>query len=71
MMMMKSWLHFTPEETIFFQSITPTSPGAIFATCLMFFLISVGDRYLRAMCRRVECRFFQRLAAQILSLSKH
>ncbi|KAJ7870359.1 Ctr copper transporter [Mycena leptocephala] len=57
---MKSRLHFTPEETLFFQSITPTSTGAIFATCLMFFLISVGDRYLRAVCRGVERRFSQR-----------
>jgi copper transporter 1 len=62
MMMMKSYLHFTPGDTILFNTIAPASPGAIFATCLIFFLISIGDRYLRAVCRGVERRFKKRSA---------
>ncbi|KAK6988603.1 Ctr copper transporter family-domain-containing protein [Favolaschia claudopus] len=54
MMMMKTYLHFTPGDVVLFDTIHPTSAGTIFATCLIFFLISVGDRYLRAVARRLE-----------------
>jgi copper transporter 1 len=62
MMMMKTYLHFTPGDTLLFNSIIPSSAGAIFGTCLILFLISVGDRYLRAVCRGLERRFAQRSA---------
>ncbi|KAJ7921387.1 Ctr copper transporter [Mycena leptocephala] len=52
---MKTYLHFTPGDTLLFNSIVPSSAGAIFGTCLILFLISVGDRYLRAVCRGLEC----------------
>ncbi|KAJ7218437.1 Ctr copper transporter [Mycena pura] len=58
-MMMKTYLHFTP-DTVLFASIAPSSAGAIFATCLLFFFISIGDRYLRAVTRGSERRFAQR-----------
>ncbi|KAJ6605110.1 Ctr copper transporter [Mycena sp. CBHHK59/15] len=57
---MKAYLHFAPGDTLLFNSIVPTSSGAIFGACLIFFLISVGDRYLRAACRGVERTFSQR-----------
>ncbi|KAJ7470929.1 Ctr copper transporter [Mycena latifolia] len=60
MMMMKTYLHFTPGDILVFDTIVPTSAGAIFGTCLILFLISVGDRYLRAFCRRLERRYAQR-----------
>ncbi|KAK7042009.1 Ctr copper transporter [Favolaschia claudopus] len=53
-MMMKTYLHFTPGDVVLFDTIQPTSAGTIFATCLIFFLISVGDRYLRAVAHRLE-----------------
>ncbi|KAF8174798.1 Ctr copper transporter [Mycena galopus ATCC 62051] len=59
---MKSYLHFTPGDTVLFDTIAPSSVGAIFAACLIFFLISVGDRYLRAVSRGVEQQFSQRSA---------
>ncbi|KAJ7073233.1 Ctr copper transporter [Mycena belliarum] len=70
MMMMKTYLHFTPGDTIFFKSIVPTSAGAVFGTCLIFFLISVADRYLRAVCRRTERNFVQR-AKQLTTAYYH
>ncbi|KAJ6627671.1 Ctr copper transporter [Mycena sp. CBHHK59/15] len=60
MMMMKSYLHFTPGDTLIFDTIVASSPGAIVGTCIILFLISVGDRYLRAVCRGIEQRFTQR-----------
>ncbi|KAJ6577923.1 Ctr copper transporter [Mycena capillaripes] len=60
MMMMKTFLHFTPGDTLIFDTIVPTSAGAIFGACLILLLISVGDRYLRAVCRGVEHGFVQR-----------
>ncbi|KAJ7503363.1 Ctr copper transporter [Mycena galericulata] len=57
---MKTYLHFTPGDTLIFQSIIPTSPGSIFGACLILFVISVADRYLRAVCRGVERGFSQR-----------
>ncbi|KAJ7249128.1 Ctr copper transporter [Mycena haematopus] len=54
---MKSYLHFTPGDTLIFKSIVPTSAGAILGTCLILFLISVADRHLRAVCRGVDRRF--------------
>ncbi|KAJ6477654.1 Ctr copper transporter, partial [Mycena sanguinolenta] len=59
-MMMKTYLHFTPGDTLLFNSIVPSSGGAIFGACVVIFLISVGDRYLRAVCRRLERKFVQR-----------
>ncbi|KAJ7732122.1 Ctr copper transporter [Mycena metata] len=59
-MMMKAYLHFTPGDALIFESIVPTSAGAVFGACLIFFLISVGDRYLRAACRGFEREFSQR-----------
>ncbi|KAK7032690.1 Ctr copper transporter family-domain-containing protein [Favolaschia claudopus] len=59
-MMMKAYLHFTPGDTLLFNSIVPSSGGAIFGACLILFLISVGDRYLRAVIRGIERNFAQR-----------
>ncbi|KAK6981139.1 Ctr copper transporter [Favolaschia claudopus] len=61
MMMMKSYLHFTSGDVVLFDTIAPSTPGTVFATCLVFFLVSVGDRYLRAVTRGVERRFAERL----------
>ncbi|KAJ7764702.1 Ctr copper transporter family-domain-containing protein [Mycena metata] len=69
-MMMKSYLHFTGGDTVLFTTIVPTSHGAIFATCLVFFLISVGDRYLRTAVRSAERHFAQR-AKQLTSAHYH
>ncbi|KAJ6463185.1 Ctr copper transporter [Mycena vulgaris] len=60
MMMMKAYLHFTPGDNLIFATIVPTSAGAIFGTCLILFLISAADRYLRAVCRGLERSFAQR-----------
>ncbi|KAJ7354018.1 Ctr copper transporter [Mycena albidolilacea] len=60
MMIMKAYLHFTPGDTVIFKTIVPTSAGAIFGTCLILFLVSVGERYLRAVCRGINRRLAQR-----------
>ncbi|KAJ7606732.1 Ctr copper transporter [Mycena polygramma] len=57
---MKTYLHFTPGDTLIFDTIVPTSAGAIFGACLIIFLVSVGERYLRAVCRGIEHGFAQR-----------
>ncbi|KAJ6492419.1 Ctr copper transporter [Mycena vitilis] len=57
---MKTYLHFTPGDTLIFDTIVPTSAGAIFGACLVIFLVSVGERYLRAVCRGIEHSFAQR-----------
>ncbi|KAJ7116708.1 Ctr copper transporter [Mycena epipterygia] len=59
-MMMKTYLHFTPGDTLIFETIVPTSAGAIFGACLVLFLVSVADRYLRAVCRGLEHGLSQR-----------
>ncbi|CAK5266510.1 unnamed protein product [Mycena citricolor] len=48
-LMMKAYLHFTPGDLVLFKSIAPRSGGEIFAACLIFFLLAVGERYLRAL----------------------
>ncbi|KAJ7187818.1 Ctr copper transporter [Mycena filopes] len=68
---MKSYLHFTPGDVLIFQSIAPNSPGAIFGACLIFFLVSVGDRYLRAVCRGVEKNIAQRSGTKRLATAYH
>ncbi|KAJ7122224.1 Ctr copper transporter [Mycena epipterygia] len=60
MMMMKTYLHFTPGDTLIFQTIIPTSAGAVFGACLVLFLVSVADHYLRAVCRGHERALSQR-----------
>ncbi|KAJ7467696.1 Ctr copper transporter [Mycena latifolia] len=57
---MKAYLHFTPGDTLIFRGIAPASPGAIFGACLVFFLVSVLERWLRAAARGAEARFGQR-----------
>ncbi|KAJ7440265.1 hypothetical protein FB451DRAFT_1415295 [Mycena latifolia] len=59
-MMMKAYLHFTPGDTLIFQGIAPASSGAIFGACLIFFLVSVSERWLRATARGAEARLAQR-----------
>ncbi|KAJ7116714.1 hypothetical protein C8R44DRAFT_628089 [Mycena epipterygia] len=44
---MKTYLHFAPSDTFIFETIVPTSAGAIFA-CLILFLVAVADCYLCA-----------------------
>ncbi|KAJ7686022.1 Ctr copper transporter [Mycena rosella] len=58
--MMKAYLHFTPGDTLLFAGITPTSPGAVLGACLVFFAVSVAERWLRAAARGAEARFAQR-----------
>ncbi|KAG7094831.1 hypothetical protein E1B28_005641 [Marasmius oreades] len=60
MMMMVPYLHFTKGDAVLFKSITPSSAGAIFGTCLIFFLFAVLERWLHAYRRGVEFRFVQR-----------
>ncbi|KAF5373100.1 hypothetical protein D9758_001495 [Tetrapyrgos nigripes] len=56
MMMMVPYLHFTKGDTLLFDTVTPSSPGAIFAGCLIMFLLSILDRYVRAARRGLERR---------------
>ncbi|KAF7297801.1 hypothetical protein MKEN_01403800 [Mycena kentingensis (nom. inval.)] len=51
MMMMKAYLHFTPGDTLIFDTLTPTSAGAVFGACLVLFVIAVGERALLAASR--------------------
>ncbi|KAJ6560972.1 hypothetical protein B0H10DRAFT_2240210 [Mycena sp. CBHHK59/15] len=60
MVMMKTYLHFTPGDTVIFQTIVPKLPGGMVGACVILFLISVADHYLRAVCRGLEARFIQR-----------
>ncbi|KAJ6534461.1 Ctr copper transporter [Mycena vulgaris] len=62
---MKTYLHFTPGDTLIFKGIAPTTPAAIFAACLVFFVISTAERWLRAATRGVDARITQRYASQI------
>ncbi|KAJ7314609.1 Ctr copper transporter [Mycena albidolilacea] len=59
---MKTYLHFTPGDTVLFTGIAPSSGGAIFGTCFVFFLISIADRYLHAVLRGIERSFVLRSA---------
>ncbi|KAJ7835562.1 Ctr copper transporter [Mycena olivaceomarginata] len=68
-MTMKTYLHFTPGDTVLFTGIAPSSGGAIFGTCLVFFLISIADRYLRAVLRGIERSFV--LRAERLTTAYH
>ncbi|KAJ7245314.1 Ctr copper transporter [Mycena rebaudengoi] len=68
-MAMKTYLHFTPGDTLIFHTIVPTSPGGIVGACIILFLLSVADHYLRSVCRGIEARFVQR--AKKLATSYH
>ncbi|KAK7449794.1 hypothetical protein VKT23_013270 [Stygiomarasmius scandens] len=57
MMMMVPYLHFTPGDNLFFDTVAPSSAGAVFAACLILFLLSVFDRYVCAARRGLERRF--------------
>jgi len=61
MMMMVPYLHFTPGDNLFFDTVAPSSAGAIFAACLILFLLAILDRYVRAARRGLERRFALRL----------
>ncbi|KAF5374364.1 hypothetical protein D9758_004714 [Tetrapyrgos nigripes] len=54
MMMMMPYLHFTKGDILLFDTVAPSSPGAIFATCLIMFLLSILDRYAHAARRGLE-----------------
>ncbi|ESK92155.1 copper transporter [Moniliophthora roreri MCA 2997] len=61
MHMMVPYLHFTRgADVLLFKSIIPSSPGAIFGACLIFFLVAIFDRWLHAYRRGVEHHFKQR-----------
>ncbi|KAA1468606.1 hypothetical protein DENSPDRAFT_833975 [Dentipellis sp. KUC8613] len=66
--MMKMYLHFTPGDILLFDTIVPSSAGAIFGACLIFFIVSIFYRWLRAFSRGVEYSFAAR--ANRLSLSR-
>lgn len=60
MMMMKTYLHFTTGDTLIFDTIVPSSPGAIVGACIILFLLSVLDKWLCAFRRRLDTRLNQR-----------
>ncbi|KAJ7073228.1 Ctr copper transporter [Mycena belliarum] len=51
---MESFLHFTPGDTVIFQSIDPSTAGAVFRACIFIFCLSVAERWLRAQARNVD-----------------
>ncbi|KAI4521101.1 hypothetical protein K525DRAFT_202095 [Schizophyllum commune Loenen D] len=57
---MKSYLHFTMGDVILFDTVAPSSAGAVFGACLIFFLIAIGECYLRALRRRMDRTFSAR-----------
>ncbi|EKM57468.1 uncharacterized protein PHACADRAFT_251128 [Phanerochaete carnosa HHB-10118-sp] len=66
MAMMSMYLHFTPGDTVLFDTIAPSSGEAIFGACLIFFLISVFYCWLRAFRRGVEMRCTARARRLVL-----
>ncbi|KAI5825865.1 hypothetical protein K523DRAFT_282208, partial [Schizophyllum commune Tattone D] len=60
MPMMKSYLHFTMGDVVLFDTVAPSSAGAVFGACLIFFLIAIGECYLRALSRRMDRTFSAR-----------
>ncbi|KAJ7598882.1 Ctr copper transporter [Mycena floridula] len=56
MMMMKAYLHFTSGDTLLFDTIVPSSAGAVVGACFVLFFISVLERYLCAYTRGVQQR---------------
>ncbi|KAI5892190.1 uncharacterized protein SCHCODRAFT_02504038 [Schizophyllum commune H4-8] len=59
---MKSYLHFTMGDVVLFDNVTPSSAGAVLGACLIFFLIAIGECYLRALRRRMDRTFSARSA---------
>ncbi|KAJ6534489.1 Ctr copper transporter family-domain-containing protein [Mycena vulgaris] len=51
---------FYPGRHPHLQGHRPPTPGAIFAACLVFFVISIAERWLRAAARGVDARITQR-----------
>lgn len=60
MPMMKMYFHFTPGDVLLFDTIVPSSGGAVFGACLVFFVISVFCRWFAAYCRGAEMRLSTR-----------
>lgn len=65
MMMMKAYLHFTKGDTVLFDTIVPSSNGAIVGTCIILCGIAVLERWFCAFTRGVQKRFQVRLVASI------
>lgn len=57
---MKMYLHFTAGDTVLFDSVAPSSAGAVFGTCLVFFVLALANCWLRAYRRGAEKRFAAR-----------
>ncbi|KAL1745573.1 Ctr copper transporter [Schizophyllum fasciatum] len=57
---MKAYLHFTEGDVLLFDTIIPSSAGAVFGACLIFFLIAIGECYIRALRRRMDRTFSAR-----------
>ena len=53
-MMMKPWLHLTKGDYLFFDTVAPSSPGAIFGACLILFLVGVFDRWFIAYRQHID-----------------
>ncbi|KIP05285.1 hypothetical protein PHLGIDRAFT_74520 [Phlebiopsis gigantea 11061_1 CR5-6] len=64
---MKMYLHFTPGDMLIFATVAPTSAGAVFGACLIFFLLSVFYRWLRAFHRGLDIRLAERSRRLVLS----
>lgn len=65
--MMVPWLHFTGGDRLFFQSLHPTSSGAIAGACIVLALLSIFDRWIAARRNALDYYWRQRLRPPSLS----
>ncbi|KAF9049542.1 hypothetical protein BDZ89DRAFT_1057429 [Hymenopellis radicata] len=56
-MSMKAYLHFTKGDVLIFDTIVPSSAGAIVGACFVIFFLSVFERWLRAFRQSLDIRF--------------
>ena len=69
--MMIPWLHFTGGDKLFFNSLQPSSHGAIAGACIVLALLAILDRYVSAMRAVAQARWAHRSAATALSSMSH
>lgn len=63
--MMTPWLHFRGGDNLLFESLHPSSKGAITAACIVLITLALFERWVTAMRASLETRWRKRVLAMI------
>ena len=66
-MTMKPYLHFTPGDTLLFETWVPTSSGAIAGACIGLAVLAIIERWLNGVRGVLEMKWKKRYVAQTVN----